>query len=145
MVRQPQNLEEAEQIFREEKTKVTSSLAAIAGSRWLMAILATLVIAFGSQTIFAPAYLPTPGGLSIATLGLPPNVDFGAAGEQAQQAADAAARSDGRSQLEARLATEAANNPQLVPILNMIGLGLAFLLLMVNMTIMTKRRRFSRG
>jgi hypothetical protein len=145
MVRQPRDLAEAKQIFREEKTKVTSSLAAIAGSRWLMAILATLVIAFGSQMLFAPAYLPTPGGLSVASLGLPPNVDFGVVGEQAQQAAEAAGRSDGRTQLEARLAAEAANNPQFIPMLNAIGLGLAFVLLIVNMTIMTKRRRISRG
>jgi len=145
MVRQPRDLAEAKQIFREEKTKVTSSLAAIAGSRWLMAILATLVIAFGSQAVFAPAYLPTPGGLSIASLGLPPTVDFGAVGEQAQQAADAAARSDGRSQLEARLAAEAADNAQFIPMLNLIGLGVAFALLLINMTIMTKRRRISRG
>ncbi|MBX9747280.1 MAG: hypothetical protein K2X34_10280 [Hyphomonadaceae bacterium] len=144
MVRQPQNLEEAKQIFREEKTKVTSSLAALAGSRWLMAILATLVIAFGSQALYAPGYLPTPGGFSIAALGLPP-VDFGFVGEQATQAAEAAGRSDAANAFSERLAAEAADNPQFIPTLNYIGLGAAFVLLMINMTIMTKRRRVSRG
>jgi hypothetical protein len=55
MMRQPQSLAEAKEIFREEKSKVTSSLSAIAGSRWLMAILATLVIAFGTHLAYAPA------------------------------------------------------------------------------------------
>ena len=77
MVRQPTNLAEAKEIFREEKAKVTTSLSAIAGSRWLMAILATLVIAFGTHLAYAPARLPTVGGVSLAAIGLPSNVDFG--------------------------------------------------------------------
>lgn len=145
MVRQPKNLAEAKEIFREEKTKVTSSISAIAGSRWLLAILATFVIAFGTHLAFAPARLPGVGGVSLAAVGLPPSVDFGFAGEQAKQAADAAARSEGRSQIEQRLAEEAAANPNFIPTLNMIGFGVCLVLLLGNMFIMTKRRRFSRG
>lgn len=141
MVRQPRNLSEAKAIFREEKLKVTSSLAAIAGSRWLMAILATLVIAFGTHLAYAPARLPAVGGVSITTLGLPPNVDFGAVGEQARQAAEAAAQSEART----RAAEFIAANSDRIPLFNAIGFGAALLLLVGNMWIMTKRRRFSRG
>ena len=67
MVRQPKNLAEAKEIFREEKTKVTSSVSAIAGSRWLLAILATFVIAFGTHLAYAPSRLPTVGGIVIGS------------------------------------------------------------------------------
>ena len=72
MVRQPHRLKEAKQIVHEEQVKVTSSLSAIAGSRWLMAILATLAIAFGTHLAYAPGRLPPVGGLSLAASGFPP-------------------------------------------------------------------------
>lgn len=141
MVRQPSNLAEAKQIFREEKTKVTTSLSAIAGSRWLMAILASLVLAFGTHLAYAPARLPAVGGVSLAAVGLPPSVDFGFAGEQAQQAAEAARNSKART----RAQEFAAANADKIPIVNAVGFGLALLLLLGNMWLMTKRRRVSRG
>lgn len=141
MVRQPTNLAEAKQIFREEKAKVTSSLAAIAGSRWLMAILATLVIAFGTHLAFAPARLPAVGGVSLAAVGLPPSVDFGFAGDQAKQAAEAAANSEARKRAEEFVAA----NQDKIPIFNGVIFALALLLLLGNMWIMTKRRPYSRG
>jgi hypothetical protein len=141
MVRQPQSLAEAKEIFREEKTKVTSSISAIAGSRWLMAILATLVIAFGTHLAYAPARLPTVGGVSLTAIGLPPNVDFGLAGDQAKQAAEAAANSEART----RAQEFAAANADKIPIFNAIAFGVALLLLIGNMWIMTKRRPYSRG
>jgi hypothetical protein len=141
MVRQPKNLAEAKQIVREERVKITSSLSAIAGSRWLLAILATFVIAFGTHLAYAPARLPSVGGLSLAATGLPPNVDFGVVGEQASQAIEAAERSDARSQAQEFVET----NAERIPLFNAIGFGAALVLLLVNMTIMTKRRRFSRG
>lgn len=141
MVRQPTNLAEAKQIFREEKAKVTSSLAAIAGSRWLMAILATLVIAFGTHLAFAPARLPAVGGVSLAAVGLPPSVDFGFAGDQAKQAAEAAANSEARTRAEEFVAA----NQDKIPIFNGVIFALALLLLLGNMWIMTKRRPYSRG
>lgn len=141
MVRTPQNLEDAKAIFREEKAKLTGSLSAIAGSRWLTAILATFVIAFGVNAIYGPTQLPSVGGLSLTTVGLPPNLDFGVVGEQAGQAVDAAQRQGARGEVDAFL----AENPGLIPILNWVGLGLTFALLLANMWIMTARRRVSRG
>jgi hypothetical protein len=141
MVRQPKNLAEAKEIFREEKTKVTSSLSAIAGSRWLLAILATFVIAFGTHLAYAPTRLPTVGGLSLAASGLPPSVDFGLAGDQAKQAIEAAERSEAQSR--AQQFFEA--NAERMPLFNAIGFGVALVLLFGNLWIMTKRRRFSRG
>ena len=145
MVRQPQNLAEAKQIFREEKAKVSSSLAAIAGSRWLMAILATCVIAFGTHLLFAPTRLPAVQISSVAALGLPPGLDFGLVGEQAQQAITAAQESAAQEELQARLAAEAQANDDFVPMINAISFGVAAVLLLINMTIMTRRRRISRG
>jgi hypothetical protein len=141
MVRQPKDLAEAKQIFVEEKTKLTGSLSAIAGSRWLLAILATLVIAFGAHLAYAPARLPPVGGLSVASSGLPPSLDFGFAGDQAKQAAEAAANSEARTRAQDFVAA----NQDMVPIINAIGFGLTLLLLLGNMWIMTKRRRVSRG
>jgi hypothetical protein len=141
MVRQPQSLAEAKQIFREEKTKVTSSLSAIAGSRWLMAILATLVIAFGTHLAYAPARLPAVGGVSLAAVGLPPSVDFGLAGDQAKQAAEAAANSEARTRAQEFVTA----NADKIPIFNAVAFGVALLLLIGNMWIMTKRRPYSRG
>lgn len=144
MARTPQNLEEAKQIFREEKAKVTSSIAAIVGSRWLMAILATFVIAFGTHLMFAPARLPPVAISGVGALGLPP-IDFGVVGEQAAQAWDSFQQSEGASQIGTRFRDEASANQDFVPTLNAIGFGAALVLLIINMWIMTARRRFSRG
>ncbi len=141
MVRQPKNLAEAKQIVREERIKITSSLSALAGSRWLLAILATFVIAFGTHLAYAPARLPAVGGLSLAATGLPPNVDFGVVGEQAGQAIAAAERSE--AQTRAQDFFEA--NGERIPLFNAIGFGVALVLLLINMTIMTRRRRFTQG
>lgn len=141
MVRQPTNLAEAKEIFQEERNKVTGSLAAIAGSRWLMAILATLVIAFGTHLLYAPARLPAVGGVSLAAVGLPPTVDFGFAGDQARQAAEAAANSEARTRAQEFVAA----NAERIPIFNAVAFGVALLLLLGNMWIMTKRRPYSRG
>lgn len=145
MARTPQNLEEAKQIFREEKAKVSSSLAAIAGSRWLMAILATLVIAFGTHLLFAPHRVPAVQIDSVTALGLPPGLDFGLVGEQAQQAIAAAERNAAQEEFQARFSAEAAANADFARTINMIGFGAALTLLLGNMWIMTLRRRFSRG
>ncbi len=141
MVRQPQSLAEAKQIIKEERAKVRSSLAAIAGSRWLLAILATFALAFGTHLIYAPDRLPPVSGLSLAQIGLPSGVDFGFLGEQAQEAARAAGDQDvgGRAQ------EFIAANAERIPLINAIGFGLALVLLAINMTIMTRRRRTTRG
>jgi hypothetical protein len=137
-MRQPKNLAEAKQIFHEEKTKVTSSLVKVAGSRWLMAILATFALAFGTHLAYAPSRLPPVSGLSVAQIGLPTDLDFGFAGEQASEAMRAARDQD----VFGRIAEILTANPQLT---NAVGFGLALVLLLINMTVMTKRRRVSRG
>ena len=141
MVRQPKNLAEAKQIIKEERIKVTSSISAIAGSRWLLAVLATFALAFGTHLAYAPSRLPPVAGLSAAAFGLPPGLDFGFVGEQAKQAAEAAERED----IRGRAAEALAANPERIPQINMIGFGLALVLLLINMTIMTMRRRTTRG
>lgn len=141
MVRQPKDLAEAKEIFREEKTKVTSSISIIAGSRWLMAILAALSLAFGAHLLYAPGRLPPLAAPSLAQIGLPEGVDFGAVGEQAQQAAEAAQRQDVGAEVQALAAEHEAQNPYV----NLIGFAVATVLLLINMAIMTSRRRYTRG
>lgn len=140
-MRTPTNLADAKAIFREEKAKFTGSISALAGSRWLTAILATFAIAFGVNVLYSPAQLPPISGISFSTIGLPPTLDFGIVGEQAAQAREAAERQGAQSVVTAFL----AENAGLVPIINAIGFGLAFALLVGNMWIMTVRRRFTRG
>ena len=140
-MRTPHSLNEAKAIYHEEKLKVSSSLSAIAGSRWLMAILASLVLAFGLHATYAPARLPPIGGLSLAQIGLPSGVDFGVVGEQARQAQQAAQRQDVRGHVRQIIDQHAA----WIPYINYAGFGLTLILLMANMTIMTKRRRYTRG
>ena len=89
--------------------------------------------------------MPPVSGLSVAQLGLPTSVDFGFVGEQAQQAAAAAQREDVGGQLQTRIAEESAANADFVPTINTIGFGVALVLLLINMAIMTRRRRFTRG
>lgn len=141
MVRRPKDLEDAKAIYKEEKQKVTRSLDALIGSRMLMAVLATFVIAFAVNLATSPDQLPNVGGLSVARLGLPPEVDFGVVGEQAVQAQQAAERENASGYVQTFL----NDNRQAVPIINGVGLGATFVLLMVNMTVMTKRRRFTKG
>ncbi|MDX2276087.1 MAG: hypothetical protein NW206_11615 [Hyphomonadaceae bacterium] len=141
MIRRPKNLEDAKAIYKEEKQKVTRSLDAIIGSRVLMAVLATFVIAFAVNLLTSPDQLPNVGGLSIARLGLPPEVDFGFVGEQATQAGQAALREGAPGMIQSFV----EENRSAVPIINGVGLGATFVLLLVNMTVMTKRRRFTKG
>lgn len=137
----PHSLNEAKARIHEEKVKVTSSLSAIAGSRWLMAILTALALAFGLHALYAPARLPSIGGLSLAQVGLPPNIDFGVVGEQAKQAQEAADRQDVGGHVTGLINQYAP----LIPSINYAGFALTLALLFGNMWIMTKRRRFTRG
>ena len=138
MVRRPKDLAEAKEIFREEKTKLTTSVSAVAGSRWSTAILATFAMAFGTHSLYAPTRLPHVADLSIAKIGFPTDLDFGFAGDQAKEAVRAARDQD----VFARIAEVLSANPELT---NAVGFGLALALLLGNMWIMTKRRRTTRG
>lgn len=141
MAQQQTSLSEAREMVRAEAGKVRSSLSAIAGSRWLMAILATLAIAFGTHLAYAPGRLPPVTNLSIAAIGLPTSLDWGAAGEQAQAAREAAERQDA----QARAREVLDENAERIPLINAVGFGLSLVLLVGNMWVMTKRRRVSRG
>lgn len=136
----PRSLEEAKTAFKAEKAKVTTSLSTIMGSRWLLAIAATFALAFGTHLAYAPSRLPPVGGLSLSTAGLPP-LDFGVAGEQAAKAREAAIREGAPSQIQAAI----DENREYVPMMNAAGFGLALLILALNLTVMTKRRRVTRG
>ncbi len=136
----PRSLEEAKTAFKAEKAKVTTSLSTIMGSRWLLAIAATFALAFGTHLAYAPSRLPPVGGLSLSTAGLPP-LDFGVAGEQAAKAREAAIREGAPSQIQAAI----NENREYVPMMNAVGFGLALLILALNLTLMTKRRRVTRG
>lgn len=143
----PRNLDEAKAMLRREAGKVASSASAIAGSRWLMAILAAFALAFASHSLYAPQRLPSVSGLSLAHLGLPPNLDFGEVGRQL----DAVARqrqseaASFRGEITAEIDARAAEDANFVPMLNRIGFGAALVLLLANMTLMTLRRRTTRG
>lgn len=137
----PKNLDEAKAAYRVEKKKITTSLSAIIGSRWLLAIAATFALAFACHLTYAPTRLPPIGGLNLAAVGLPENVDFGAAGVQAARAKEAAERHGAQSRIQQTI----DDNRERVPLANAIGLGLALLILGVNLTVMTKRRRVTKG
>jgi hypothetical protein len=141
MVRQPKTLAEAKQIVREERLKLTSAISVLAGSRWLLAVLATLVLAFGTHLLYAPTRLPAVAGVAEISRLAMPGVDFGIVGEQAGEAIDAARRQDVSGQVQAFTTATATR----AHITNAVGFGLALILLIVNMVIMTKRRRTTRG
>lgn len=138
-------LEEAKAVYNVEKNKVLVATQAVIGSRMVMAVLATLALAFACHGLFAPTRLPSVAPPSAAQIGLPPDLDFGILGEQAREAAAAAQRENVPERVQAIVNEMREGNPQVVPILNWVGFGIAFLLLLGNMWIMTKRRRVSRG
>jgi hypothetical protein len=143
----PRNLKEAWQIVRDQAGKIGGALSALAGSRWLLAILATFALVFGAHLIYAPQRLPSVHGLSLAQAGLPPNLDFGEAGRelgarlQERQSEAANVRGEIIAEIDAR----AAEDPAFIPMLNRIGFGVALVLLLANMALMTLRRRATRG
>lgn len=141
MVRTPKSLDEAKQIAREEAGKIATSLSTIAGSRWLMAILATLALTFGSHVIYAPDRLPVLNWLNWGAVGLPPSVDFGFAGAQWQEMQAAAQRNDVAGHVQETLA---ANADQYATI-NLVAFSIALALLLANMWLMTRRRAYTRG
>lgn len=134
-------IEQAKTAFKAEKSKVTGSISKLIGSRWLLAILATFAIAFGTHLAFAPTRLPPVGGLSLSQAGLPPGIDFGVAGEKAAEARAAAERQGAPNAARAWI----DDNRERIPLVNTVGLGLTLLLLGVNLAVMTRRRRETRG
>lgn len=140
-MRQPKSLGEAKAIVVQEKAKLSTAISNTIGSRWLMAILATFVIAFAIHLAYSPDRLPNVSGLRVAQIGLPPGLDFGLVGEKAVEARDAALRQGAPDQARAFL----ASHKSWIPYFNAIGLGACFVLLLINMTVMTIRRPYTRG
>jgi hypothetical protein len=136
----PRPLDEAQAAYQAEKAKVKGALSTLIGSRWLLAVVATFAIAFGCHLAYAPNRLPPVGGLNLTTAGLPP-LDFGMVGEGAAKAREAAQREVEPNQVQAFIDENRAS----VPVWNAIGFGAAMLLLGMNLAVMTKRRRASRG
>jgi hypothetical protein len=137
----PHSLDEAMARVKAEEAKVSTSFHAFVGSRWVMAILSTSCLAFGLHAVYAPTWLPSFTGLSLTAWGLPSGLDWGVAGQEAQEAAAAAQRQGVGAHVQA-IADQHAN---LFPLFNAGGFALCLVLLLVNMTIMTKRRSFTRG
>ena len=137
----PRSIDDAKAMLAAEEAKLSTSFNQIVGSRWLMAILATCSLAFGLHALYAPTWLPSFSGLSLASFGLPDGVDLGIAGREAREALQAADRQDVAGHVKALLDPYA----WVTPAINIAAFGVSFALLLVNMTIMTKRRRFTRG
>ncbi len=137
----PETLEEAQAMLRQEKAKFTGALSAVAGSRWLTAIAASLALAFGITLLYAPDRLPHLSGVSLTTFGLPDNLDFGLIGDQIVEAGTAAIEQGGKEEAASFLTDHA----DWVTGLNAGGFGLALTVLLGNLWVMTKRRRTTRG
>jgi predicted nucleic acid-binding Zn ribbon protein len=136
----PQSLEEAKAIYEDEKAKLRSAFGAIIGSRWLLAILATFVIAFGSNLLFAPMRLPHVAGIEAATAFMP-DVDLGLVGEQIGEAREAAENQGASGRVQEIL----AENAERAPVLNLVMFVLCLVLLSVNLAVMTQRRWYTKG
>ncbi|MFT3729106.1 MAG: hypothetical protein QM759_14890 [Terricaulis sp.] len=137
----PRSLDEAKALLKAEELKLSTSFHQIIGSRWLMAILATFCLGFGVHALYAPTWLPSLSDVSFLSWGLPSGVDFGVLGDQSKEAVAAAQRQG----LGVYLQSLASDHPWLFPAMNTWGFVLSLILLIVNMTIMTMRRKFTRG
>jgi hypothetical protein len=129
-------LDDAKARYRQEKTKVTSSLKAIVGSPALIAVFAVCVLAFGTHVAFFRDRLPAMGNFTVASFGLPP-LDFGLLGEGARDAVDAAQRQGAGVEAQNFLAA----NADLIPIINGIGFGASLVLLVWALGIQSEKRR----
>ena len=135
-MRTPQSLDDAKAIVREEKAKFSTAIAALFGSRPVLAVLTLVMIVFGVQALLAPTELPPLGSVNIAQLGLPP-LDFGAIGQGAREAASAAQSAGARDVLAEQLAA----HPSAPPYINAtVALGAA-LLLAINILAAARRYR----
>jgi hypothetical protein len=122
--------------FRAEKSKVASSLDAIIGSRPALAVSAALTLAFGACLWFWPGQLPPVGGFSLAAVGLPP-LDFGMAGQAAQDAAAAAQRQGASGYVQGFL----DEHPGLIPYINGAAFALSAAFMAWTIWLLRKRAK----
>ena len=125
------------QEYAQEKKKVVTSLKAIAGARATLAIVGALFLAFAGHVIYFNDRLPSlTNALSTASIGLPP-VDFGRLGEGATEVRDAAVRQGAQGEVQGFL----SQNPDIVPVLNGLGLGVTAILLILALIIQADKRK----
>jgi hypothetical protein len=136
-MRRPQSVDDAKAIYREEKNKLVGAAKAFAGSRVLIAVFALFAIAFGTQLLTGRDALPEFGDLSITSVGLPQNLDFGAAGQAAHEAIEGAKRQGAREEAQGLL----SDYPALVPVLNGAGFAGSLALLVLAMGIQAEKRK----
>jgi hypothetical protein len=120
-----------------EKGKLTTAFRTIVGARVTLAVLALFVIGFASHLLYAPDRLPPVGGLSLAQVGLP-TLDLGETGELAKQAREAAERENVGGSVQGFI----DENRSIVPVLNGIGFGGCLVLLIWNIVINARDRRY---
>lgn len=132
------SLNDAKARVAAEKAKLTTAIKAVAGSRVLIGVFGALLLAFAAHAFYFPERLPSLAhGLSIASIGLPADLDFGAVGEGAKQARDAAIRQGGVEKAQSFLAAY----PILTPIINWAGAVAALALLLWALAIQSDIRR----
>jgi hypothetical protein len=120
-----------------EKGKLVTAFRAIVGARVTLAVLALFVIGFGSHLLYSPDQLPPVAGLSLAQVGLP-SLDLGETGNLAKQAREAAERENVGGSVQGFL----DENRSIVPVLNGIGFGACLILLIWNIAINARDRRY---
>lgn len=133
----PRSLDEAKAKLASEKNKIITASKSVIGSRVALAVLAMLTIAFAAHLAYAPERLPPLGGFGLTTVGLPP-LDFGEITGIARDARDAAVREDVGGSVQGFI----NENRNLVPIFNGIGFGACFILLIWNLVINTREKKF---
>ena len=137
----PRSIDEAKALLAAEEASLSTSFNQLIGSRWLMAILAACTLGFGLHALYAPSWLPSLTDISFVSWGLPSGVDLGFLGAQSKEAFAAAERQG----LGSYLQSLAADKPWLFPAINSGGFFVCLALLAINMSIMTVRRKFTRG
>jgi|GEM_PF-3589548 len=137
----PQSLDDAMAMLKAEQAKLSTGYHTLIGSRWLMAILATCCMAFGLHAVYAPTRLPRLTGVSLTAWGLPNGADLNDLSAVGQKLHEGAAN----PLVQPTLAHGISLLDQYAPAFNIAGFGLCLGLLLLNMTIMTKRRSFTRG
>ncbi|MEJ0060296.1 MAG: hypothetical protein WDM79_12255 [Terricaulis sp.] len=120
-----------------ERGKLVTAFRTVVGARVTLAVLTLFLVGFGSHLLYSPDRLPPVAGLSLAQVGLP-NLDLGETGNLAQQAREAAQRENVGGSVQGLL----DEHRSAVPVLNGIGFGACLILLIWNVAINARDRRY---
>lgn len=101
------------------KNRFGKAVRTVFGSRVAVAVMCAFTLTFGCQLIYAIDRPPPVGGLSLVQIGLPP-IELGQAGKMAQEAGQSAMRNG----LPEQVAAFFAENPGVVPWVNIAGFAL---------------------